>query len=138
MSEKKMFFSIGVACKDSWLFVVPHREKPMKVKHIIRKFPKFAAEFDGSAAECCLSWYYKYNKGEGLFEFKDIESEDEVAEMMGVDLCMAQFVDEDSSGSAAKALTAEEIAAVHEHLADIRHGLGVLEGRHGGAAPKEE
>lgn len=58
--------------------------------------------------------------------------------MMGVHLCESELIDEDSKGSAGKALTAEEIAAVHEHLADIRHGLNMLESLKKAEASKEE
>jgi hypothetical protein len=124
--ELTMFFHVGIPCKGSWLFTVPHRTKPMKARHIARRYPKFAAEFDGSAEECCLAWYYKLNKAEGVFEFKDSDAEDEVAELLGVTLCSEEWIDENSTGSTARALTEEERAAVREHLADIRHGLDVL------------
>lgn len=97
----------------------------MKARRIARKFPKFAAEFDGSAAECTLSWYYRLNKAEGIFEFKDSEAEDEVADLLGVSLAEEELIDEDSTGG--KPLTEEERAAVREHLADIRCGLDFLD-----------
>lgn len=98
----------------------------MKARTIIRKFPKFAAEFDGSAEECTLSWYYTYNRALGIFEFKDADAEDEVAEMLGVVLYKEAVIDEDSTGSKAKPLSAEEIDSVREYLADIRRGLDFL------------
>ncbi len=57
-----MFIAIGVECPDNIQFNVPHREKPMKAKHICKKFPKFAKEMDGSSEECTLQYYYVFNK----------------------------------------------------------------------------
>lgn len=120
----KMYIAIGVICPDNIRFRVPHREKPMKAKHIARKFPEFAKEFDGSSSECTLQYYYVYNKTEEVFEFKDPDCEEEVAELLGVNLTNDIIVDEEiSTGSV---LTKEEIAQVHEHIADIRAGLKKL------------
>lgn len=121
-----MFLDIGIRATDNLLFNVPHREKPMKAKHICRKFPSFAAEFDGSATECTLLWYYKLNRDEGVFEFKDPEAEEEVAELMGVKVYTGDYEDEESKGSS-KSLSKEEITAVHDYLADVREGLKKLE-----------
>jgi hypothetical protein len=122
-----MYFEIGIKCADNWRFSVPHREKPLKAKRIIKKFPKFAADFDGSSKECCLSWYYKLDKATGVFEFKDTESEIEVADLLGVEISESVMEDMETSTGSVKSLTAEEIAAVKEHLADIREGLKMFE-----------
>ena len=124
--EPIVYLDIGMPCKGSWLFDVPHREEPMKMRRLLRKFPKLVLEFDGTAKECTLLWYYKYNKAEGVFEFRDSDAEDEFAELLGVDLCASEFIDENSKGSAGRALTEEERLAVREHLADIRRGLDFL------------
>ena len=126
-TEIKMYFNVGVVCKDSALFMFPNREKPIKAKKIIKKYPEFAREFDGSAAECCLSWYYKFNKAEGIFEFKDPECEDEVAEMLGVEVSEFVIKDEDSAESSASRLSEKEIEDVRDYIADIRLGLKFLD-----------
>ena len=121
-----MYISIGVVCPDNILFMFPNREKPIKAKRIKKKYPEFAKEFDGSSEECCLSYYYKLNRAEGLFEFKDPESEDEVAEMLGVDLFTGEAYDEDSKGSNASKLSEREVEDVRAYIADIRNGLKVM------------
>ncbi len=120
-----MFYAPGVPCNENWRFRVPHREKPMKAKHLKRKFSSFTEQFDGSTEDACLSWYWKLDKATGIFEFKDPDAEEEVADEMGVKVSEGEYVDEDSTGST-KALTAEEIEAVHEHIRDIRTGLQKL------------
>lgn len=122
----KMFISVNVQCPDNILFYVPHREKPMKAKHICKKFPQFAKEMDGSSEECTLLYYYIFNKTEQVFEFKDPESEDEVAELMGVYLDNEIIIDEEVSSGSAKSLSKEEINQVHDYLKDIRTGLEYL------------
>lgn len=120
-----MKFTPAIVCDDNWRFRVPHREKPMKAKHLKRKYPRFAEQFDGSTEDACLSWYWKLDKATGIFEFKDPEAEEEVAEELGVKLMEEEMLDEDSTGST-KALSVEEIEAVHEHIRDIRTGLKKL------------
>lgn len=122
----KMYISIGVVCPDNILFMFPNREKPIKAKRIKKKYPEFAKEFDGSSEECCLTYYYKLNKAEGVFEFKDPESEDEVAEMLGVEVKEFAEEDEDSKGSSASRLSEKEISDVRDYLEDIRNGLKVM------------
>jgi hypothetical protein len=97
----------------------------MKAKHMKRKFASFTEQFDGSTEDACLSWYWKLDKSTGIFEFKDPDAEEEVAEEMGVKIAEGEYVDEDSTGSA-KALTPAEIEAVHDHIRDIRNGLKKL------------
>lgn len=125
-ADIKMYISIGVVCPDNILFMFPNREKPIKAKRIKKKYPEFAKEFDGSSEECCLSYYYKLNRAEGLFEFKDPEAEDEVAEMLGVDLFTGEAYDEDSKGSNASKLSEKDVEDVRAYIADIRNGLKVM------------
>ena len=78
----------------------------MKFKRLARKFPAFVAEFDGSASDCFLSFYYKLNKARGVFEFKSAEDEDEVADLLGVSLHVTENEDNEPE---VKTLTKEEV-----------------------------
>ena len=124
-----MFLDLGIKAPDNLRLCVPFREKPMKVKHIRKKFPEFAAMFDGTSKECCLVYYWKktkirdeYGNEETLYEFVDEEAEDEVAELMGVTVEMTEILDEDSSRSQ-EALNTKQIAEFQEHIADIRANI---------------
>ncbi len=58
-----------------------------------------------------------------MFEFKDPDSEDEVAELFGVSLTNEVIVDEELSSGSTKSLSKEEVSQVHDYLKDIRNGL---------------
>lgn len=129
------FFDLGVPCQDHWLFDVPHLSEPIKYKRLARKFPAFVAEFDGSASDCFLSFYYKLNKARGVFEFKSAEDEDEVAELLGVSLHVTENEDNEPE---VKALTKEEVAEFRDHMKDIRQGLEELERSSGSVKTKSK
>lgn len=124
-----MFLDVGIKAPDNLRLFVPFREKPMKVKHIQKKFPEFSRMFDGTSKECCLVYYWKktkvrddYGNEETVYEFVDEDAEDEVAELMGVTVEMAEILDEDS-GHSQGALNREQIAEFQEHIADIRANI---------------
>lgn len=93
--EIKMYLKVGLVCPKGLLFDVPHREKPMKAKSIIKKFPEFAKLFDGASEENTLCFYYKKVKDSESYVFIDVDSEEEVAELMGVKIREVEEVDED-------------------------------------------
>lgn len=112
-----MYFDTETKVSSKALFMMPHKEEPMSAKEIKKEFPDFAKEFDGSARECTLSFYYKYNKQEGVFEFLDIDSEEEVAELLGVQLLVKEQTEEKVEE---KSLTEEQVNEFRKHIEEIR------------------
>ena len=120
----KMFLAVRKPCPLATLFDVPHQPEPMSAYEIKKKFPNFAKEMDGGYEENTLSFFYKKNKETGVYEFKDEEAEEEVAELMGVEL----YDEEKEKGKAEdrpenRVLTEEEKNTFCEHLTDIREKL---------------
>lgn len=105
-------------CHRHDLFDVPHKDKPMTAKRIMKKFPEFAAEMDGVSEERCLSYFWKRNKETKVYEFLDMDAEEELAEIWGVEL-----YDEEKEKAKEKAkrrlLTDEEIRQFKEELAEV-------------------
>lgn len=96
----------------------------MTAKKIIKKFPEFAKLFDGQAEENTLKFYYKKSKETGVYEFIDLDAEEEVAELMGVKIKTFSFKDEESmEESEKKALDKTDIDNFKTHMADIRTGI---------------
>ena len=126
-----MFLDTGIKAPNNLRLCVPFREKPMKIKHIIKKFPEFAKMFDGTSKECCLTYYYKktkvkdeYGNEEILYEFIDEEAEDEVAELMGVNVEITELLDEDSHRSQ-DALNSKQLQEFQEHIAEIKANINI-------------
>ncbi len=117
-----MYFEIGRPCKASMKFDVPHKPEPMTFKQMAKELPEFVKLFDGKATENTMSFYWKYNKQSGVFEFIDADSEDEVAELMGV-----QFYEggEDNGEEAPPqdALTEDDIKFFKEELHFVNQAL---------------
>jgi hypothetical protein len=120
--QTTMFLSVGHPCKPKALFDVPHKAEPMSAKRIARKFPAFAALFDGQSAENTLSFYYKKNKMTDVYEFIDVEAEEEVAELMGVRILAEIVEDEDEKAQTLVPLTDDQLAEFKDHMQDIRVG----------------
>jgi hypothetical protein len=97
----------------------------------VRKaFPSFAAEMDGSSRECTLRFFYKKDKESGIYEFLDVDSEEEVAELLGVPVLeFAEEEEVDSDGELVKttALTQEQLERHKTNLAQIREGLKAID-----------
>lgn len=115
----KMFLSVGRPCNPKALFDVPHKAEPMSARRIQKKFPDFAALFDGKSMENTLLFYYKKNKITDVYEFLDEEAEEEVAELMGVQILVEEIADEDAEK---EGLSPEQLAEFKEHMEDIRVG----------------
>jgi hypothetical protein len=126
-----MFLAIGKPVPPKAKFDVPHKAEPMRFREIVTQFPEFVAIFDGEAEENTLLFYYKFNKQRSVYEFKDADAEEEVAELLGVQI--AEFEEESEENADAqhedRPLTEEEIQTFREHLADIKQGREWLEGK---------
>lgn len=119
----KMYLAVRKPCPLATLFDVPHRSEPMTAYEIKKNFPAFAKEMDGGYEENTLSFFYKKNKETGVYEFKDEEAEEEVAELMGVELYDEEKEKKVEELPENRVLTEEEKEAFREHLTDIREKL---------------
>ena len=116
-----MFLEIGRPCKAFMKFDVPHKPEPMTFKQMAKELPEFVKLFDGNATENTMCFYWKYNKQSGVFEFIDADSEDEVAELMGV-----QFYEggnEDEEAKPQDALNEDDIKFFKEELKFVNRAL---------------
>ncbi len=125
-----MHLDIGFRASNTLLLRVPHRQMPMTVREVSREYPGFATEMDGSSRECTLRYFYKKDKESGVYEFLDVDSEEEVAELMGV--VVMEFTEEeevDSDGELVKAtaLTEEQLERHKTNLVQIREGLKAMD-----------
>ena len=120
------YLSVGRPAPPKAKFDVPHQPEPMRFSKIQAEFPEFVKIFDGEAEENTLLFYYKFNKERSVFEFKDVESEEEVAELMGVRIAE---IEEEETDPEDRPLTQEEIHTFREHMADIRKGREWLGGK---------
>ncbi len=115
-----MYLDIGKKCPTSALFCVPHKTEPMTLKEIKQKFPDFIGLFDGEAKENTLSFYWKWNKHEKVFEFIDTDAEDEVAELMGVEI--TEFADQEENLES-RQLSTDEIHEFKEQIKEMQELL---------------
>jgi hypothetical protein len=125
-----MYLDIGVRAPKGLYLRVPHSQLPMTVQEITKHFSGFAREMDGSANECTLRFFYKKDKDTGVYEFLDVDSEEEVAELMGVSVLeIAEEEEVDSDGELIKttSLTDEQLQRHKTNLAQIREGLKAIE-----------
>jgi len=118
-----MYLEIGRVCPRGAYFNVPHKDDPMSAKMIIKKYPAFAAIFDGSCLENTLSFYYKRNKVTTLYEFIDEDCEADVAELMGVKVKTFHDHCEEEDDVSEAPLNEKQVASFREHITDIRTGL---------------
>ena len=118
-----MYLDIKIKVKRAYRFNVPHKKEPMTAAEIEKEFPDFAKLFDGEAKENTLLFYYKLNKREGVFELLDEEAEEEVAELMGVELCTEAYEYEEEAAPEARHLTTAEIEKFKEDIDQIKEGL---------------
>lgn len=120
-----MYIDIGIKCPSAMKIWLPHLEEPMKAKEVIKTYPDFAAWFDGTSKENTLHFYYTINKTEFSLEFIDVESEEEVAELLGVVITEIE-VNDDEEPVATKGLSEEDIKDFRQHINDIRKGLDAI------------
>lgn len=124
-----MYLQVRKPCPLATLFDVPHQPDPMTAYEIKKKFPAFAREMDGGYEENTLSFFYKKNKERDVYEFKDEEAEEEVAELMGVEIYDEEKAKQKEKQEAPedRPLTEEEKTVFHEHLTDIREKLKMID-----------
>lgn len=123
--KKTIYLSIGtpVPTPEKTRILLPHICDPITIKKALRIHPILYDEFDGTADDSTLLYYFKWNKLEKCFEPKDEEAEEELIKILGV--TAGEFViktEDDTEGNATK-LTEEQKKEFHEHIADIRTGL---------------
>jgi hypothetical protein len=121
-----LYVTIGVIAPPNVLFNVPHKKDPWSANKLERRFPSLIKEFDGSSYDSVLTFFYKLNKAEKLYEFKDAEAEEEFAELLGVRiLCEMEECEEEEVNVVA--LTPEQMQLHKENLAMIKEGREFLE-----------
>jgi hypothetical protein len=119
-----MYLALRQKCPLGDFFDMPHQPEPLTAKQIIKKFPKFAQLFDGQAEENTLKFYYKKSKETGVYEFIDLDAEEEVAELMGVKIKEFTIKNEDElDDEEKKGLDNDDIETFKDHMADIRTGI---------------
>lgn len=121
-----MYLSKKQICPSTALFDVPHKPKPMTAAQIIKKFPEFAKEMNGTSDDSCLLYFWKRNKETKIYEFEDEEAEQEVAEMLKVKIYDEAAEKEKAAklyAEQSRALTAEEIQSFKEELAHAKAEL---------------
>jgi hypothetical protein len=95
---------------------------PYTAKKIAMRYPKFAKIFDGVSEENTLCFYYKKNKERDVYEFIDIDAEEEVADLLGVKITESIVVNDDEPLSTTK-LTPEQLDEFKSHMQDIKSGI---------------
>ena len=124
--EVSMYIDVNMECPKFVKIYMPHLEEPIYISRVIKKYVKFAKIFDGKARENTLSYYYKFNKNEGVLEFIDEEMESEVAELLGVGIIEKEIIDEDlemEKAAEKNKLTEEQVAAFKEQLSEVRWSI---------------
>jgi hypothetical protein len=119
-----MYLALRQKCPLGEFFDMPHQPEPMNAKQITKKFPKFAQIFDGKGEENTLKFYYKKSKETGVYEFIDLDAEEEVAELMGVKIQEFKVKDEEELDDEEKrTLDKNDIENFRNHMTDIRTGI---------------
>lgn len=118
-----MYIEIRRKCKPNMKFDVPHKDSPMTFKELTKDFPNFVELFDGESIENTMGFYWKLNKHTSVYEFLDSESEEEVAELMGVKLCDDTVDDDEEKIAEQRQLTEDEIREFKEELLFVKSAL---------------
>jgi len=124
-----MYLKVRQVCPLDTLFDLPHKDMPYTAKKIAMRYPKFAKIFDGVSEENTLCFYYKKNKERDVYEFIDIDAEEEVADLLGVKIVESMAVNDDEPVSTTK-LTAEQLDEFKSHMQDIKTGISWLKNQH--------
>ena len=118
-----MYLKYNIKISKNALLDVPHKPEPMTVTEIKKELPEFAKQMDGQCQENCLDFYYKKNKQTDVYEFIDQDSEEDIAEIMGVEIgCF----DTEEKTVASIALDAQQMEMHKENLEMIREGLAAI------------
>ncbi len=121
-----MYLSRKEKCSPRALFDVPHKPEPMTAAQIEKKFPDFAKEMNGSSEDCCLLYFWQRNKETKVYEFIDMEAEEEVAEILGVEVYDEELQARKKERlymQQVRALTEQEIKDFKEELDLVRRDL---------------
>jgi hypothetical protein len=124
--EVSMYIDVNLECPKFIKICMPHLEEPIYISRVIKKYVKFAKIFDGKARENTLSYYYKINKNDGVLEFIDEDTENEVADLLGVGILEKEIIDEDlvmEEAAEKNKLTEEQVAAFKEQLSEVRWSI---------------
>jgi hypothetical protein len=120
----KMYLDIGKKCPKKTRIYVPHLPTPITAKQLAADFPEFNALMDGQAKENTLLFYWKYNKAEDVYEFLDTDSEEEVAELLGVELYDGEEAPQETEEThEARQLTEEEVNDFREYIKEFHEGM---------------
>jgi len=121
-----MFLDAQTECPKSLKIWLPHLEEPISARKVEKKYPEFAALFDGKASENTLFFYYKINKEEQCLDFIDEDAEEEVAELLGVAITEIELENEEEDKPISRSLSEQEINEFRSHINDIRQGLDAI------------
>lgn len=77
----------------------------VNVAYVCEHYPEYAAEMDGSDLGSCLLLFYERSPVSGVYEFRDADSEADIAEWMGMDLTVC--VDGESTAEKASRLSGQ-------------------------------
>ena len=121
-----MYLNTRTECPKTLKIWLPHLEEPMSARKVEKKYPEFAALFDGKANENTLFFYYKINKDEQCLEFIDEDAEEEVAELLGVTITEIELENEEEDAPISRSLSEQEINEFRSHINDIREGLDAI------------
>lgn len=118
---------VAQKARPGLLLIVPHRREPMTVREIEKEYPDFARLFDGQSEENTILFYWKRNK-EKVYEFRDADDEEEVAELMGVECLVEEEPDSEPEKMSliGEPLGEEEMNDFKSHMDDIKRGLAWL------------
>jgi hypothetical protein len=122
-----LFLTSSQIALPTMRFMVPHREEPWSAKKLERRFPQLTDAFDGTSQDSVLTFFYKINKAEGIFEFIDEEAEDDFAELLGVKVLCQEIQDEVPDSTP---LTFEQLDMHRNNMSMIREGLDFLKNPH--------
>lgn len=117
-----MYLDRKTRCKSDALFDVPHKDEPMTAKRIMKKFPEFAKEMDGTSEDRCLSYFWKRNKETKVYEFLDMDAEEEIAEWWAVEL-YDEEKEKEKERAKRRPLTEDEIREFKQELAYASHQM---------------
>ncbi len=120
-----IFLSASQHAHPAMRFMVPHRRKPWSAKKMEERFPHLKEALDGKSPDAMLTFFYKFNKVENVFEFIDADAEEDFADLLGVKVLCAAMEDEEEAPPS-ESLSPEQLQVHKENMAMIREGLDFL------------
>lgn len=86
MVKHSTMLTMNLHAEESAIFRLPYSGREMTLSSLRREHPLFVEEMDGSLQDTCFSYFYDRNPITGVYEFRNDESEDVVADLLGIDL----------------------------------------------------